>query len=323
MADDIRLKVGLFSHYKTKRLIKRLGFEAGFKLLHLFAWAATNRPDGDLSGMTSEDIEAAVDWSGDIGTFTACLSEIGFIDGPDRGYSIHDWHEHNPWAAGSQDRSESARWAALCRRYGRAKAAEQMPDYADRMRAAREAQAGSQNAQCPVSDTSPVSDSDSDSDFVSVSVSDTVSNTDTPPKGETVAPPLSLAPPAGTPGKKVKPASKTGQVWAAYASAFVDRYGVEPSRNAKSSSLLGQLVDRIGQDEAGEVAAFYVRHNSAYYVRRGHSLQCLIADAESLRMQWATNRQITQSEANGADRTHGRMAGFDRLLIRDGEGKVV
>lgn len=320
MADDIRLKVGLFSHYKTKRLIKRLGFEAGFKLLHLFAWAATNRPDGDLSGMTGEDIEAAVDWSGDIGTFTACLSEIGFIDGPDRGYSIHDWHEHNPWAAGSQDRSESARWAALCRRYGRAKAAEQMPDYADRMRAARESHAGSQQSQCPVSDTSPVSESDTDSDTVSDSVSDT------PPKGETVAPPLSLAAPAQKSARKVnasKPASKSGHVWSAYAAAYFDRYGVEPVRNAKSSALLTQLVDRIGTDDAAQVAAFYVTHNSAYYVQRGHSLQCLLADAESLRMQWMRGRQVTQSEANGADRTQGRMAGFDRLLKRDETGRVI
>src|SRR5699024_4101428 len=44
--------------------------------------------------------------------------------------------EHNPWAAGAKDRSESARWAALCKRYGREEAANRMPDYAARMHSA-------------------------------------------------------------------------------------------------------------------------------------------------------------------------------------------
>src|SRR5690606_25627049 len=38
------------------------------------------RPDGDLSGMTSEDIELAIDWTGEPGAFFGALVETGLIE---------------------------------------------------------------------------------------------------------------------------------------------------------------------------------------------------------------------------------------------------
>ena len=131
---DARINVALPSHPKTKKLIKRLGTDAAWRLVCLFLWVSQNKPDGDLSGMDSEDIELAVDWSGEEGAFTKSLVDFSFIDGDENvGYSIHDWEDHNPWAAGSDARSEKARWAALCKQHGRSKAAEMMPEYAARL----------------------------------------------------------------------------------------------------------------------------------------------------------------------------------------------
>jgi len=100
-----------------------------------------NRPDGDLSGMTAEDVELACDWSGDEGALVAALLSVGFLDGEEGGYAIHDWAEHQPWSAGAEDRKQSSAWAALCKRYGRAGAAERMPEYAARMRKASDSDA--------------------------------------------------------------------------------------------------------------------------------------------------------------------------------------
>ena len=133
---DARISVGLPSHPKTKKLIRRVGEGGAWRLVCLFLWAAQTRPDGDLSGMTGEDIELAADWQGEDGAFIGALVEVGFIDGEEGRYEIHDWQEHNPWAAGAEARSEKARWNAMCKHHGRAKAAEMMPDYAARMRAA-------------------------------------------------------------------------------------------------------------------------------------------------------------------------------------------
>lgn len=131
---DARISVGLPSHPKTKKLIRRVGEGGAWRLVCLFLWAAQTRPDGDLSGMTGEDIELAADWQGEEGAFIGALVEVGFIDGEEGCYEIHDWQEHNPWAAGAEARSEKARWNAMCKHHGRAKASEMMPEYAARLR---------------------------------------------------------------------------------------------------------------------------------------------------------------------------------------------
>lgn len=96
---------------------------------------------------------------------------------------------------------------------------------------------------------------------------------------------------------------KTAATWAAYAAAYFERYETTPVRNAKVNSQLGQFVDRIGADEAPEVAAFFVRHPGAFYVQRCHSVDLLLGDAEKLRMEWATKRITTATQARLDERT--------------------
>ena len=162
---DARISTTLPSHPKTKKLIKRRGAEGAWALVCLILWTAANRSDGDLVGMTDEDIELAANWAGAEGELVLALVEVGFLDGQTGAYSVHDWAEHNPWAASANDRSESARWAALVRRYGQSGAAERMPDYAGRMRPACDPQSDALRPLCPVS----VSVSDTVSDTASVS----------------------------------------------------------------------------------------------------------------------------------------------------------
>src|SRR5690606_2951978 len=110
-------------------------------LVCLFLWAAGNRPDGNLAGMTDEDIELAVDWTGVAGAFVSALAEVAFLDGEEGRRRIHDWDEHNPWASGAETRSEKGRWGALCKQHGRLEAARLMPEYAERLRLASEQRA--------------------------------------------------------------------------------------------------------------------------------------------------------------------------------------
>jgi hypothetical protein len=134
---DARVSVTLAEHPKTKKLIRRHGQAAAWNLVRLFLHAAANRPDGDLSGMDDDDIEIAADWLGDPGAFVAALIEVRFLDGEAGSYCIHDWNEHNPWAAQSDMRADRARWANLVRHHGPGEAARLMPEYADRTGAGR------------------------------------------------------------------------------------------------------------------------------------------------------------------------------------------
>lgn len=130
MAVDARIAVGLPQHPKTKKLIKRLGQAAAWNLVCLFLWTAQNRSDGNLSGMSVEDIELAADWIGDEGAFVKALTEVKFLDEEGNGFVLHDWQEHNPWAAGADMRSAKARWNAAKRHHGSAEADRLVPEYA-------------------------------------------------------------------------------------------------------------------------------------------------------------------------------------------------
>jgi hypothetical protein len=100
-------------------------------------------------------------------------------------------------------------------------------------------------------------------------------------------------------------------VWQAYSDAYVIRYGEPPVRNAKTNGIVVLLLDRLPTAEAPGVAGHFVRSQNAYYVGRGHSLDLLLADAEKLRTEWATNRHGTNSEARMADKTQARGNVFE------------
>jgi hypothetical protein len=103
------VSVDFFTHFKTRKLRKRLGPQGILCLFHLWAYASSFQTDGNLSYMTPEDIELAADWEGKEGLFCATIRKIGFLNDD---FSLHDWQEHNPWLAGAQKRSDKARKAS-------------------------------------------------------------------------------------------------------------------------------------------------------------------------------------------------------------------
>jgi len=110
---DFRVNVDFFTHHKTLKLKKRLGELAVLALLRLWAYASKHKVDGDLSDMTSEDIELAADWAGEDGALVMALIEVGYVDQDDESLKLHDWAEHNPWVVEADDRSDKARFSRL------------------------------------------------------------------------------------------------------------------------------------------------------------------------------------------------------------------
>lgn len=71
-------------------------------------------------------------------------------------------------------------------------------------------------------------------------------------------------------------------VWKAYAEAYEARYGAVPPRNAKSNGQIAQLLKRIPNEDAEELARYYVGLNDRYYVARRHPIGLLLRDCEVL-----------------------------------------
>lgn len=125
---------------------------------------------------------------------------------------------------------------------------------------------------------------------------------DGPPSPSPSPAPLDLSPPSVAPAAPAAPAppakpkrvrkpkapedeGPTVPVWRAYALTFLEVHGVEPVRNAKVNGQLSQLIDRLGKDDAVQVAAFYVR--DPLYRAKTHPVDLLLRDAEALRARWA------------------------------------
>jgi hypothetical protein len=81
---------------------------------------------------------------------------------------------------------------------------------------------------------------------------------------------------------------KSERTWQAYAGEYSRRYGVQPVRNAKTNSQLCQLVDRLGREEAPQVAAFYLSHAKPIYTSNRHPVSLLLRDAEGIRTDLLT-----------------------------------
>lgn len=108
--------------------------------------------------------------------------------------------------------------------------------------------------------------------------------------------------------------------WQAYVDSYFNRYGAEPVRNAKANALIAQLVQRIGEAEAPEVAFHYVTINDAFYVRTMHDLGNLVAKCESIRTQWATGRQMNGTTARQIENTQSNASAAEeaKRMLRDG-----
>jgi len=134
MNGDIRISTSLLQNPKYRRLRRSIpsGEPAALEILFaLWSFVATNRPKGVLTGMEPSDVADAVEWKGNPEDLIQLLHETTrFLDcgdecrnqspgsaacSPGRWFVVHDWREHNPYAAEAEERAERARRNAHAR----------------------------------------------------------------------------------------------------------------------------------------------------------------------------------------------------------------
>lgn len=109
-ATDFRISVGLPDHPKWLAMREQCGPDGQVGLITLWAWARAHRPNGDLSGVGPQAVEAAARWRGKKGRFHAAILELHFLDADG---TLHGWTKHNGWATGSAARSHVGRVGAI------------------------------------------------------------------------------------------------------------------------------------------------------------------------------------------------------------------
>jgi len=112
---DIRLCTSFWDHWKTVVLKSELGYPAIESLQRLWCFAAINKPNGALSGMSVRTIEISAHWTGEPGALVSKLVELRFLDAADGVFFLHDWEDHNGWVVHSKERSEQGKKGAAAR----------------------------------------------------------------------------------------------------------------------------------------------------------------------------------------------------------------
>lgn len=116
--------------------------------------------------------------------------------------------------------------------------------------------------------------------------------------------------------KKNPPNPKNLETWKAYADAYFARYSTEPVRNAKVNGQIAQLVKRLGAD-APHVAAWYVQHNGAFYVRSSHAVGPLVQNCEGLHTEWVNGTAMTDTRARQTDRKQSNFNVVQQLIAEE------
>ena len=117
--------------------------------------------------------------------------------------------------------------------------------------------------------------------------------------------------PADMPGPKDQ-TCKTFKVWANYAMAYRKRYSAWPVWNAKAGKQMALLVDRLGADVAHHVAAHFLKTSDATVLRKCHSLNELLANAESYHTQWVTGQRVNGTTARQMERTEANLSAAEQ-----------
>ncbi|MFU2207203.1 hypothetical protein [Solidesulfovibrio sp. C21] len=115
MNTDIRLSTEFWDHPKTVKLERRLGLQGPKSLQILWMWTAKNHPDGRLEGEDVEGIEIAAKWPGNESTFVETLVSLRWLDQDGDTFCLHDWREHNAWAAEADSRSDKSRLSRMAK----------------------------------------------------------------------------------------------------------------------------------------------------------------------------------------------------------------
>lgn len=96
----LEIDEGFDSHPKTVRLCRVMrDVNAGQYLIRIWAWACRSAPDGDISGMEAQDVEAIAKYAKADGKLFAALTETWspkfgpWIDTEESSMKLHGWKE--------------------------------------------------------------------------------------------------------------------------------------------------------------------------------------------------------------------------------------
>lgn len=114
--------------------------------------------------------------------------------------------------------------------------------------------------------------------------------------------------------KPEKQKSAGSLIFEAYQDAYIQRYKIEPLRNAKTNSICSQIAKQLPLDEAIALMHFFVQQNVAFYLQRSHAIQLALGDLQALRTNMLQNKAMSSRQAFLADKQQAQKNIVDSYL---------
>jgi hypothetical protein len=96
--------------------------------------------------------------------------------------------------------------------------------------------------------------------------------------------------------KAPKEPAKTATIWNVYCQLRLQKHFVEPTHNAKTRSMLLQLIKNYGEETAIKLIEFYLNHPQSFYVIRGHPLELCVKDGDWLLTQMKAGQALKDAD---------------------------
>ena len=90
------------------------------------------------------------------------------------------------------------------------------------------------------------------------------------------------------------------ETWEFYKQAYLERYGIEPVRNARVNRNILDFVKQVGAN-APQMIYFFVFHNNSWYVQKGHDTGTLLANVQAIARDWQRGMVTTSIDAKQAE----------------------
>lgn len=118
--------------------------------------------------------------------------------------------------------------------------------------------------------------------------------------------------------KAKAPKAEGSAVWDAYASAYRQRYGFDPIRNASVNSICKRLHQAVGA-EAVVLVQHYVCMNKRYYLEKSHPLSTCLADLQAIKTSYITGKTMTYQQVKEIEQRQTAKETADE--VQDGNDK--
>lgn len=119
--------------------------------------------------------------------------------------------------------------------------------------------------------------------------------------------------------KKNKEQTGGSLIFEAYALAYSNKYGFQPTRGKEANRWAKKIYEEVGVNEGCSLVQHYVQMNKAWFIQKGHSLEWCFRDLTEVRRSFHTGITMTSSQIKHIENRQTAKETADEVQQSNGE----